>query len=65
MDIRKVVKHKLIDLGKTQRWLEEEIRDRTGLFVDSGYMHKILTGQRKAPKIVDAIFEILEIPSEK
>lgn len=65
MDIRKIVKHKLIDLGKTQRWLEEEIRKRTGLFVDSGYMHKIMTGQRKAPKIVDAIFEILEIPSEK
>lgn len=65
MDIRKIVKHKLIDLGKTQRWLEEEIRNRTGLFVDSGYMHKIMTGQRKAPKIVDAIFEILEIPLEK
>ena len=61
MDLRKIVKHKLIDMGKTQKWLEEEISRRTGLFVDSGYMHKIMTGQRNAPKIVDAICEILDI----
>lgn len=64
MDLRKTVKHKLIDLGKTQKWLEDEISRRTGLFVDSGYMHKIMTGQRKAPKIVDAICEILGIQFE-
>lgn len=60
-DFGKEVKKKLIDLGKTQSWLEVEIKERTGLFVDSGYLHKIFTGQRNAPKIVEAIKEILEI----
>ena len=55
------VKDKLLRCGKEQKWLEEEINKRTGLFVDSGYMYKILTGQRNASKIVTAICEILGI----
>lgn len=56
------VKDKLLRLGKEQKWLEGEITQKTGLFVDSGYMYKILTGQRNAPKVVQAIREILDIP---
>ena len=56
------VKTELLRRGKEQKWLEEAITEKTGLFVDSGYMYKILTGQRKAPKIVDAICKLLEIP---
>lgn len=56
------VKYRLIDLGCTQSWLQERISEKTGLFVDSGYLYKILTGQRNAPKIVQAIREILNIP---
>lgn len=55
------VKTKLLQLGRKQKWLEEAITEKTGLFVDGGYMYKILTGQRKAPKIVEAIKEILNI----
>jgi len=55
------VKTKLLEKGKTQKWLEEEITNKTGLYVDSGYMYKILTGQRNAPKIVNVICEILNI----
>ena len=55
------VKTELLRMGKEQKWLLEEISGKTGLFVDSGYMYKILTGQRKAPKIVTAIREILSI----
>ena len=55
------VKTKLLQLGKEQKWLEEAVSKKTGLFVDGGYMYKILTGQRNAPKIVDAICEILDI----
>lgn len=55
------VKTELLRQGKTQKWLEENISEKTGLFVDNGYMHKILTGQRNAPKIVSAIQEILNI----
>lgn len=53
------VKTELLRMGKEQKWLEEAVSEKTGLFVDGGYMYKILTGQRKAPKIVAAICEIL------
>lgn len=56
------VKTELLRQGKEQKWLYEEINGRTGLYVDSGYMYKILTGQRSAPKIVAAIREILNLP---
>lgn len=61
------IKTELLRLGKDQKWLEQSVSEKTGLFVDNGYMYKILTGQRKAPKVVDAICEILNIekPSEK
>lgn len=55
------VKTKLLQNGKGQKWLEEQVTEKTGLFVDGGYMYKILTGQRNAPKIVAAIKEILDI----
>ena len=58
----KQVKYRLIDLGKTQTWLQEQITKKTGLFMDSGYIYKILTGQRNTPKVVQAIREILDIP---
>ena len=58
------VKTELLRRGKEQKWLEEEIKNRTGLFVDNGYLYKILTGQRNAPKVVQAIREILSIPAE-
>lgn len=40
-------------------WLREEIYKTSGLKVDSSYMGKILTGKRKAPKVVAVIEEIL------
>ena len=58
------VKTELLRQGKEQKWLEQEVSDRTGLFVDSGYMYKLLTGQRNAPKIVAAIREILGLDSK-
>ena len=64
-DFRLRVKMELLQKGKTQKWLEEAVSEKTGLFVDNGYMYKILTGQRNAPKIVEAICEILEIEKPK
>ena len=58
------VKTELLKRGKTQKWLEEEITNRTGLFADSGYMDKILKGKRNAPKIVHAIRERLDLPEQ-
>ena len=64
-DFGLVVKTELLKKRRTQKWLEEEITKKTGLFVDSGYMYKILTGQRNAPKIVESICEILNIENER
>lgn len=55
------VKTKLLQMGKEQKWLEETVSEKTGLYVDNSYMYKILTGQRNAPKIVAAICELLNI----
>ena len=59
------VKTELLRTGKEQKWLEEAVSERTGLYVDNGYMYKILTGQRNAPKIVAAICEILNIQDQQ
>ena len=58
------VKMQLLQTGKDQKWLEETVSQQTGLFVDGSYMYKILTGQRKAPKIVEAICEVLNIQGD-
>ena len=55
------VKKRLIDLGMSQKTLAETVSEKTGLFVDSGYLWKILTGSRAAPKIVAAINETLSL----
>ena len=58
------VKTELLRKGKDQKWLEAAVSEKTGLYVDNGYMYKILTGQRNAPKIVAAICEILNIQNQ-
>ncbi len=58
------VKMELLRQGKSQKWLEDQIRLHTGLYVDDSYMYKIFTGQRKPLKIINAIQIILELPSQ-
>lgn len=64
MDFKKQVKYRLIDLGKSQKWLEDQVREETGLFVDSSYLGKIFNGERNAPKIKSAICKILNIKEQ-
>ena len=64
-DFGLVVKTELLRMGKDQKWLIEAVSEKTGLFVDGGYMYKILTGQRNPPKIIAAICETLDIPEQK
>ena len=59
------VKTELLRRGKEQKWLEETVSEMTGLFLDSGYMYKILTGQRNPPEIIDAIRKVLNIPEKR
>lgn len=58
------VKTELLRRGMEQRQLEKTITEKTGLYVDSSYLSKIFTGQRNAPKVVQAIREILGIPDD-
>lgn len=57
----KQVKIKLIQMDKPQKWLNEEVIKRTGLYFDDSYLHRIVTGKNSNPKIVSAIKEILSI----
>lgn len=57
------VKTELLKRGKTQKWLEEQI-ESAGMYMDSGYMYKILTGQRNAPKVVQTIQCILGLHNQ-
>ena len=57
----KRVKKRLIDMDKNQIWLIESVRERTGLFLDSAYLTRILQGKRNPKKIIRAINDILEV----
>ena len=61
----KEIGKKLIDIEKTQNWLIERVRQKTGLYFDDSYLYKVKTGQLSSPKIVQAIREILDIPREE
>ena len=58
----KSIKIRLIEMEKTQDWLIEQVRNRTGLFFDSSYLWKIMNGVCATPGIVSAIRDILELP---
>lgn len=60
-DFGRIVKTTLIYRGKSQRWLAEQIREKTGMFCDDQYISKILLGKVKNEKYENAIKEILEI----
>ena len=60
-DFGKEVKKRLIDIDQNQEWLIAKVREDTGLFFDSGYMHKILTGRLATPSIIESIKRILGI----
>lgn len=60
----KEVKKRLIDLEKSQGWLCEQVRAKTGLYFDDSYLSKICTGSYTPAKMVDVLREILDIPEE-
>ena len=60
-DYGKKIKIALIKRDMTQGELMKEIKNKTGLTVDTSYMSKIMRGLRTPPRIISAINEILEI----
>lgn len=59
-DFGKEIKKRLIDIDKTQNWLIEQVRNKTGQYFDDSYLYKIMVGKRPAPVIVQTIREILD-----
>lgn len=71
IDFGKQVKIRLIEIGKTQEWLIDQVKERTGDFFDSSYLHRILsgklsgeTGRNGKPGKASVIREILGIAEE-
>lgn len=54
------VKTKLISAGHNQEWLIERAKEKTGMYVDSSNLYKLMTGQLNSKKLQSAIKEILE-----
>ena len=63
-EFKLAVKHRLVDLGKTQAWLIREVRAKTGKYLDSSYMTRIYTGKNHPSEIMAAIREVLDLPEE-
>lgn len=61
----KAIKRRLIDLDQNQNWLIEQTKQKTGLYFDSSYLHKIMTGKLNTPGVILAIREILDIPESE
>lgn len=55
------VKHRLIDLGEPQNWLIAEVRKRTGKFMNSSYLSRLMTGKASSEPMKRTICEILGI----
>lgn len=65
-DFGKAVKIRLIELEKDQNWLIEQVKERTGDYFDSSYLHRLLvgalpgeTGYKGKPGKAQVIREIL------
>lgn len=63
-DFGKEVKIRLVEMEKTQAWLVEQVREKTGLYFDDGYLWKVNSGMIATPGIVKAIREILGMSEE-
>ena len=59
------IKMELLKQNKTQKWLQEQVQEKTGLYFDSSYLHKILTGTSNPEHIKSVIREILGLQSEE
>ena len=60
-DYGKTIKCRLVEMDKPQKWLIDEVANKTGLYFDSSYLHKVMTGKVQTPKVVEAINEILAL----
>lgn len=57
----KEIKKRLVDLEQPQTWLIGEVKKETGLYFDSPYLARIISGKNKNAKVMAAINKILGI----
>ena len=55
------IKTKLISLSETQEWLIGQTKEKTGMYVDSSNLYKLMTGQLHSKRLESAIRNILKI----
>lgn len=55
---------RLAVLGRSQKWLIEQLREMTGKYVDDSLIYKLRYGQVSSAPMCAAIREILEIPED-
>lgn len=63
-EFKLAVGHRLLDLNMTQADLIRAVREKTGMFLDTSYLHKIYNGRKRSARIMAAIREILDLPEE-
>ena len=63
-EFKLAVKHRLVDLNKTQTWLCEEYKRRTGKWCDASYLKRLYDGTIHPAEPIRVIKEILELPQE-
>ena len=44
-DFGKAVRIRLVELNKDQNWLIEQVKESTGDYFDSSYLHRLLAGK--------------------
>ncbi len=54
------IKTKLMVIGQNQEWLIGQAREKTGMYVDSSNLYKLMTGQLNSQKLESAIKDILQ-----
>ena len=59
------VKTRLLEIGQPQEWLIRACREKTGMYVGSSTMYKLLTGQLDSQRLKAAIREVLQIPDDQ
>lgn len=60
----KEIAKRLIDIEKSQRWLIEQVKDKTGLYFDGSYLYRLRMGEIHNPRFVQAINGILGIEED-
>jgi len=58
------VKTRLMELGQRQEWLIAACREKTGMYVDSSTMYKLLTGQLNSRRLQAAVRDILDLQED-